>query len=313
MQSLPSKIVCALLCAALHSPFSDSAKHSDIAGKKAKKITSHYKPSEGFTHSRHALKDTFYETLENKRKSTDTVIFLIHGGSFKVGLVDMYRRLAEKLSNMLDGATVVSPDYRLFPEYGFPCQLEDTVSVYKALLGKGTRPENIVFVGDSAGAMLCLTVSLFLRDKGLPLPGRIICFSLWGDATSSGASRIKNAYRDPFGGIARRKKIEDNRDYLHRISKYAEKLNRSDPYVSPCFGSFEGFPPVTLICGEAEMDESDNDTVFEKMKSVGVDVELHKFYGMFHCFHFFSFLPESKKAFEIATKRIKEKKTYDNT
>ncbi len=241
------------------------------------------------------------------------MIFLIHGGSFKVGLVDMYRRLAEKLSIMLDGATVVSIDYRLFPEYGFPCQLEDTVNVYKELLGNGTRPEDIVFLGDSAGANLCLTSSLYLRDNSLPLPGKIICFSLWGDMTSSGASRIKNAYRDPFGGIARRKSIEDNLNYLHRISKYAENINRTDPYASPCFGSFEGFPPTTLICGEAEMDESDNDTVFEKMKSSGVDAELHKFEGMFHCFQLFPFLPESRKAFELAIKRIKENRAYDNT
>ena len=306
MQSVISKITCAALCAAFHSPFSDSSKHSDIAGKRAKGKKSRYKPSDGFTHSRHSCGDAFYEVLESRSKTTDRVIFLIHGGSFKVGLADMYRRLAEKLSRMLDGATVISPDYRLFPEYTFPCQLEDTVNIYKELLAKGTKPESIVFLGDSAGAMLCLTVSLYLRDNKLPLPGKIVCFSLWADATSSGESRIKNAYRDPFGGIARRKKIEDNYDYLHRISKYAEKLDCTDPYVSPLFGSFEGFPPVTLICGEAEMDESDNDRVFEKMKNAGIDAELHKFYGMFHCFQFFSFLPESRKAFEIAVKRIKE-------
>lgn len=307
MQSLISKIFCALLCAVFHSPLSDSSKHSDIAGEKAKKIKSRYKPSKAFTHSRHSSDKAFYEIWENKSKCTDRVIFLIHGGSFRVGLVDMYRKLAEKLSRMLDGADVVSVDYRLFPEYTFPCQLEDTVRVYKTLLAKGIRPENIVFLGDSAGATLCLTVSLYLRDNDIPLPGKIICFSLWGDMTSSGKSRVKNAYRDPFGGISKRKKIRDNWDYLHRISKYAEHIDRTNPYASPCFGSFEAFPPVTLICGEAEMDESDNDTVYEKMKSVGVDVELHKFYGMFHCFQHFSFLPESRNAFEIAVKRIKEK------
>lgn len=308
MQPLISKITCAALCAIFHSPFSDSSKHSDIAGKRAENITSRYKPTKGFTHTRHRSGEAFYEKLTHKDSNTDTVIFLIHGGSFKVGLIDMYRKLAEKLSRMLDLAEVISVDYRLFPAHGFPCQLEDTVSVYKNLLKKGVNPGNIVFVGDSAGAMLCLTASLYLRDNNLPLPGKIVCFSLWGDTTSSGASRVKNAYRDPFGGIARRKSIEDNWDYLHRISKYAEKLDRTDPYVSPCFGSFEGFPPVTLICGEAEMDESDNDTVFEKMKSVGVDAELYKFDGMFHCFQLFSFLPESRQSYKIAIKRIKEQK-----
>ena len=305
MQSLTSKIICAFLCAVFHSPLSDSSKHSDIAGKRTKDKISHYRPSKGFSLSRHSCGEAYYEKLTHESKATDKIIFLIHGGSFKVKLIDSYRRLAEKISRMLDFADVISVDYRIFPEHPFPAQLEDTVTVYKALLESGASPENIIFIGDSAGAMLSLTSSLFLRDNGIPLPGKIVCFSLWGDATSSGSSRVKNAYRDPFGGIARRKKIEENWDYLHRISKYAEKLDRENPYVSPCFGSFESFPSVTLICGEAEMDESDNDTVFEKMKITGVDVQLHKFDGMFHCFHLFPFLPESRRAFEIMTERIK--------
>lgn len=308
MQSYTSKIVCALLCAVFHSPFSDSSKHSDFAGEKTKDKKSSYRPSKDIVHSRHSCGEASFERFDNKNKNTETVIFLLHGGSFKVKLIDSYRRLAEKLSRMVDGATVICSDYRTFPEYEFPCQLEDSVALYKKLLDEGVSAGNIVFVGDSAGAMLSLTTALYLRDNKLPLPSKIICFSLWADGTSSGESRVKNAYRDPFGGIARRKKIEDNWNYLHRISKYMQNIDRENPYASPLFGSFEGFPPVTLICGEAEMDESDNDRVFAKMKEAGVDVELHKFDGMFHCFQSIPFLPESKKAYEIMLKRIKEKK-----
>ena len=83
-----------------------------------------------------------------------------------------------------------------------------------------------------------------------------------------------------------------------------ENLDRTDPYISPLFGSFEGFPPVTLVCGTAELDESDSDRVYEKMKSAGVDVKLYKFKGMCHCFQLFSFLPESKRAYSIVKQRI---------
>ena len=61
---------------------------------------------------------------------------------------------------------------------------------------------------------------------------------------------------------------------------------------------------VTLVCGTAELDESDSDRVYEKMKKAGVDAELYKFEGMCHCFQLFSFLPESKKAYETVKKRM---------
>ena len=308
MQSVTSRIFCACLRGIFHSPFMDNANMSDKAGKKTKDIKSHYKPSKDFILSRVKCNNCHYEILKNKNCKTDKVILTIHGGRFKIKLIDTYRKTAEKYSNLLDNATVINVDYRTFPQYEHPAQLYDVKDVYLELLSTGIKPENIVFIGDSAGANLAVTTTLWLRDNGYPLPSQIVCFSLWADMTSSGESRVKNAYLDPFGGIAKRKSIEENWDYLHRISKYAEKLDKTDPYVSPCFGSFENFPQTTLICGEAEMDESDNDTVYEKMKSVGVDVELHKFEGMFHCFHAFSFLPESKKAIDVAIKRIKEKK-----
>ena len=278
---------------------------SNKAGKKTKEAKSNYKPSKDFTFSRHKCNNCYYEILENKNCNTDKVILMLHGGSFKVKLIDMYRRLAEKYGNSLDGATVVSVDYRTFPQYEHPAQLLDAKDVYLKLLKQGIKPENIIVIGDSAGANLAVTITLWLRDNGHPLPSQIVCFSLWADMTSSGESRVKNAYLDPFGGIAKRKSIEDNWYYLHRISAYAENIDRTNPYASPIFADFKGFPPTTLVCGGAEMDESDNDRVFEKMKASGVNVELYKYDGMFHCFQLIPFLPESRDAYKKVFNRIR--------
>lgn len=304
MQSLTSKIFMRLLCLIFHSPLSDSSKLSDNAGKITKNKKSRYKPSKGFSITRHGCKNCFYEKLVNVNCKTDKVILHIHGGGFKVPLIDFYRSLAEKYSKMFDGATVINVDYGTFPKHQLPSQMLDTANVYLELLNQGIKPKSIVVIGDSAGAHLALTSSLWLSDNGYPLPSSIVCFSLWGDATSSGESRIKNAYTDPFYGILKKKKIEDNLHLLRRISNYVKDLDRTNPYISPCFANFEGFPQVTLICGTAELDESDNDRVFIKMKEAGVDVRLYKFEGMCHCFQLFSFLPESKKAYKIVTDRV---------
>ena len=308
MQSLVSKIFMSILRLVFHSLLSDSSKLSDNAAKLTKDKKSRYKPSKNFTHSTHTTNGVKYEKLINRNCKTEKVILMIHGGGFKIELNDFYRRLAEKYSKMFSGATVINVDYEKFPETQPPSQMHDVVKVYLHLLDEGINNSDIIFIGDSAGATLAMTSSLWLRDNGYPMPNHIVCFSLWADATSSGDSRITNAYTDPFYGIAKHKKIEDNLHLLRRISKYVLNVDRTDPYISPLFGSFKEFPKVTLICGTAELDESDNDRVYDKMKNANVDAELHKFEGMCHCFQLFSFLPESKTAYKLVKARILEDK-----
>ena len=100
MQSVISRVFCACLRGVFHSPFVDNANMSNKAGKKAKNVKSRYKPSKHFTLERQNLVNCSYEILKNKNCNTEKVILMLHGGSFKVKLVDAYRRLAEKYSNV---------------------------------------------------------------------------------------------------------------------------------------------------------------------------------------------------------------------
>ncbi len=312
MQSLASKVFMSLLRLVFHSPLSDSSKLSDNAAKLTKNKKSKYKPSKDFIHAKHSADGVKYEKLINCNCKTEKVILMIHGGGFKIELNDFYRKLAEKYSNMFCGATVINVDYGRFPEYKLPSQMHDVVKVYLHLLDKGINNSDIIFIGDSAGATLAMTSSLWLRDNSYPLPGHVVCFSLWADATSSGESRITNAYTDPFYGISKRKNIEDNLHLLRRISNYVLDVDRTSPYISPLFGDYKSFPKVTLVCGTAELDESDNDRVYEKLKAAGVNAKLYKFEGMCHCFQMFSFLPESKTAYKLVKKRIMEDKNENS-
>lgn len=306
MQSFLSSVLCSVMKLVFHSPLMDRTKMSDNAGKITKERRSHYRPSKGYTYSRHATGEAFYEITTPENITSDKAVLMLHGGSYKVKLIDMYRKLAEKYSKLLGGAIVYSLDYRTFPQYKFPSQIEDFVSLYRLILSEGISPDKLVVIGDSAGANLAFASSLWLRDNGFPLPGHIVSFSLWGDATSSGESKLKNAYRDPIFGIPKSKRIEDSLEYLQRISSFALELDRNNPYVSPCFGDFTGFNKVTLVCGEAELDESDNDRIYERLRSAGVDAVLYKFDGMFHDFQLIPFLPESKKAYRLIKERVEE-------
>jgi acetyl esterase/lipase len=64
---------------------------------------------------------------------------------------------------------------RLAPEHPFPAALQDVVLSFLHLIdqneGYGYDPENIMIMGDSAGGGLALSMMLYMRDHGLPLPG----------------------------------------------------------------------------------------------------------------------------------------------
>lgn len=305
MPSISGRLLMAGLRVIFHTPLNDTSKLSDKAAKRTKGNKSAFKAPKGYVFTRHKCGESYYEKLLPENTRSKKVIFLIHGGSFKIPLIDRYRRLAVKYSSLFGGATVISVDYRTWPSAQLPSQMHDTAAVYCELLSQGVNPENVSFIGDSAGATIALTSALWLRDNNYPLPGHIVCFSLWGDATSSGDSKIKNAYTDPFYGLRKSEKIEDNIHVLRRISKYVQNVDREDPYISPCFGEYEGFKKVTLLCGTAELDESDSDRVYEKMVTAGVDAKLYKYEGMCHCFQMFAFLPESRDATDKMIKRDK--------
>lgn len=164
--------------------------------------------------------------------------FHIHGGSFKIKLIDAYRRLALKYSRAAGGAAVFSVDYRTMPEYIFPSQLDDVMSVWDMLTAKGIKPENIVVLGDSSGANLVLALAQKLRDSGRPMPKKLICFSLWGDMTACGESYEQNCHSDPFYGIAKKEKFKDHEAYFRRRPKYAGEHDLLDPYLSVSFADF---------------------------------------------------------------------------
>ena len=192
MASVPARITSALLSAVFHSRFVKNENMSANAGAAVENKVSRYKPPKDYTLTRIPCGECFVESLIPEKSGTDTVIFHIHGGSFKIKLIDAYRRLALKYSRAAGGAAVFSVDYRTMPEYIFPSQLDDVMSAWDMLTAKGIKPKNIVVLGDSSGANLVLALAQKLRDSGRPMPKKLICFSLWGDMTACGESYERN-------------------------------------------------------------------------------------------------------------------------
>ncbi len=246
----------------------------------------------GFEYDRFPYKDFEMEYLHPKNKTSDKVLFQLHGGGYIGPMKNIYRTMAVRYSKLLQGGDVLTIDYRVAPEHPYPAALMDAVAAYLWLIKeKDFEPQNIILAGDSAGGGLSLALMMYLRDHSIPLPKAAILMSPWTDLTCSGVSYISNFEKDPLFGNATESMLYD--------SVYVGGYDPKTPYISPLFGKFEGLAPMLFQAGSYEMLLSDSVSAYEKAKKAGCDVQLSVYEGMFHEFQMsLDLIPESKQAWK---------------
>ena len=216
------------------------------------------------------------------------VVLYCHGGGYSTGSCVYARTLTGKLASSTS-MDVLSFDYRLAPEHPYPAATQDAMRVwdYLMLLGYGAR--DIILAGDSAGGNLALSLMLRLKAEGRLLPRGVILMSPWTDLTSSGKSHGTRADIDPVLNAA----------YLQEmVTNYAKEQDLTDPYISPLFGDYEGFPPVYIQVGNNEVLLDDSVMLYKKLLKANVSVKLDVFKGMWHVFQMSPF----KTAYEAMDK-----------
>ncbi len=224
----------------------------------------------------------------NRAHMKKYVILYCHGGGYSTGSHIYARTLTTKLSASTS-MDVLSFDYRLAPEHPYPAATEDAMKAwdYLMLLGYGAR--DVIVAGDSAGGNLALSLVFKLKEQQRLLPRGLVLMSPWTDLTSSGDSHRTKAELDPVLDA----------DYLERmITNYAPERDLEDPYISPLFGDFEGFPPVYIQAGDNEVLLSDSEMLHQKMIQANVSAKLDVFKGMWHVFQMSPF----KTAYEAMDK-----------
>ncbi len=216
--------------------------------------------------------------------SCDRAILYLHGGAYTAGGLDY----AKGFGALLAAETrlnVFCVAYRLAPEYKYPAALNDAFAAYRYLLERGYQPDRITLAGESAGGGLALALALKIRDEQMSLPAGIACISPWTDLTFSGASYRNNVYRDPS-------LIRESLAYS--VIAYAAG-HEYEPYASPVFGDYTGFPPCLFFAGSDEILLSDAKTVHYQMQRAGVPSELIIADGMWHVYPLYG-TPEGRRA-----------------
>ncbi|KAI2607996.1 alpha/beta-hydrolase [Hypoxylon sp. NC1633] len=127
------------------------------------------------------------KTDYNERKKAGDpgkrVMLYVHGGAYFFGSVDEHRYQMQRHARKLK-ARVFAPEYRLAPQFPFPCGLQDCLAAYLYLLTT-QDPTTIILAGDSAGGGMVVSLLVTMRDRGIPLPAGAILISPWVDLTHS--------------------------------------------------------------------------------------------------------------------------------
>ena len=202
------------------------------------------------------------------------VILYCHGGGYSTGSRLYARTLTTKLAETTS-MDVLAFDYRLAPEHPYPAACEEAMKAwdYLMLLGYGAR--DVIVAGDSAGGNLALSLVLKLKEEQRLLPRGLVLLSPWTDLTASGKTHTTRALVDPVLDA----------DYLRKMTEnYAAGRELTDPFISPLFGDFEGFPPTYIQVGDNEMLLSDSTMLHKKLVAANVSAKIDVFKGMWHVF-----------------------------
>ncbi|HXI04838.1 MAG TPA: alpha/beta hydrolase [Bradyrhizobium sp.] len=205
------------------------------------------------------------------------VMVYTHGGGFAVGSSTSHRKLAGHLAKTM-GVSAFILDYRRAPEHLFPAQVEDAVSVYRALLDSGIRPEDLSTAGDSAGGNLAVSSVLKFRDLGLPLPSAVIAFSPWLDMELTGDTLATNEATD---ALVSKGILEAMRGMF-----LGENGDPANPLANPLKNDYAGYPPLYITAGAVETLLDDAVRLNDMAKAAGVNTTLSIVEGMQHVYPF---------------------------
>lgn len=203
------------------------------------------------------------------------------------------------------GLTIICPEYRLAPEHPFPAGLNDVLSVYKTLIKReGYNPNNIVFLGDSAGGGLVAASAVQLQREGEALPAALGMFSPFSDAFALGDTAVTLHAVDP---VIPGKPDPSQPQLSNLIGAYigGNASQLSDPLVSPVLADYaelfpnRALPPTLIQVGLREVLLSDAVRLYHRMREAAPapgHVVISPYEGMWHVFQAYVNVPEAAEA-----------------
>jgi acetyl esterase/lipase len=213
----------------------------------------------------------------------------VHGGGYVFGPGEAGLPEAILLSG-IGGFKVISVDYRMSPDFPYPAAMDDAMAVWKEAV-KMADPRNMAIFGTSTGGAMTLAMVLRAKVEKLPLPAAIAPGTPWSDIGKIGDTYETNGWIDNV--------LVTWDGWLGRAAKlYADGHDLADPFISPIYGDFAGFPPTILTSGTRDLFLSNTVRTHRKLRRAGVEADLNVYEGLSHGQYGANMnAPETKEAF----------------
>ena len=237
------------------------------------------------------IKDMTYYTIEGKN---DKVVIYLHGGAFVEQPLIFHWYFLNKIRRKTK-ATVMMPIYLLAPQNTYKQSYKLLLDFYKSIL-KQTSPENIIFMGDSAGGGMCLSFALLLKDKKLPQPSDIVMLSPCLDITFKNPNIEKYNKVDP---------LLDSKGIRKICASWIGDEDPNSYILSPINGNLKNLGELTLFVGTHEILYPDAVLFREKCEKENIKLNYYEYPKMNHVFPIYP-IPEGEKARKQIIKIIKK-------
>ncbi len=221
------------------------------------------------------------------------VILYMHGGAFTFFSAANSLAIPAMMSSA-SGHEVISIDYTLAPRADWHVITDQILSVYKAVLATGVKPQSVGLMGDSAGGNLSAGSVIKMREQHLPLPGALYLIAPGVDITGAGDTYTPLAAADPV--------LSAETSVWSRESYVPVAADRMNPIVSPVYADYtQPFPPTMIQGGTREIVLSSSVREYQAIRAGGKEAVLDIYEGMPHVFmSLIPSAPESKIAIQRA-------------
>ncbi|MBQ1898969.1 MAG: alpha/beta hydrolase, partial [Ruminococcus sp.] len=238
------------------------------------------------------LEDTF--VIEPKEKTSDIVIFYIHGTNYWFNPSRYHYAFMRRLSNNL-GMQMIVPIYPKAPAHTAVEMQQMVIDRYLYLIKEKEIPsDQIVFIGDAAGGGMALAIMQKLRYLALPMPKQAFLISPWLDVTNSNPKMEEIQPLDPVLNIEK---------LAFKGEKYAGDLELTHPMVSPIYGDLAGLPKITVFVGTREIFCADVEKLEEIALERDLDIEVYVYKNQMHFFVGLP-IPEGEDAMNIIASEL---------
>jgi len=171
------------------------------------------------------------------------VLVYFHGGGWVIGDLDTHDVLCRQLANG-SGCAVVAVDYRMGPEYRFPCAVDDCYAATRWVRDHapalGLDASRLAVGGDSAGGNLAAVVSILARDAGnLPIAFQLLIYP------ATDMRRLSNSHQTNGQGYVL---TTDTMDYFQGHYTGGNEAHYVDWRASPSLtDSHANLPPALVL------------------------------------------------------------------